>query len=138
MEEKTQKVAHPLFEGVDCVQMCVPSIEEGLAFYRDVLGMRLLWRTETSCGLEMADGAAELVLTTADNLMVDIKVGSVEAALPVFAAAGGKIEEGPFDIDIGKCAVLADPWGNRYCILDTTKGTYDTDDDGTVSGVSKK
>lgn len=32
------------------------------------------------------------------------------------------------DIDIGKCAVVSDRWGNRYYILDMTKGTYDTDE----------
>lgn len=70
--------------------------------------------------------------------MVDIKVENVEKALAVFVKAGGKVEDGPFDIDIGKCAVVADPWGNRYCLLDMTKGTYDTTSEGVVSGVSKK
>ena len=127
-----------MFEGVDCVSMTVPNLDEGLAFYRDALGLKLLWRTEQSCGLAMKDGSAELVLTTANNVMVDLKVENVEEALPTLAAAGAKIDDGPFDIDIGKCAVVTDPWGNQYCILDTTKGTYDTHADGTVSGVSKK
>lgn len=128
----------PLFENVDCVSMRVPSIEEGLAFYRDKLGLKLFWRTEKSCGLGMENGVVEFVLTTEDNLMVDLKVDDVEQALQVFVEAGGKVEVEPFDIDIGKCAVVADPWGNEYCILDMSKGAYDTNSDGTVSGVSKK
>jgi len=28
----------------------------------------------------------------------------------------------PFDITIGKCAVIEDPFGTRLCILDMTKG----------------
>jgi hypothetical protein len=28
----------------------------------------------------------------------------------------------PFDITIGKCAVIQDPFGTRLCILDLTKG----------------
>jgi len=28
----------------------------------------------------------------------------------------------PFDITIGKCAVIRDPFGTRLCILDMTKG----------------
>lgn len=70
--------------------------------------------------------------------MVDLKVEKVEKALKIFTQAGGKVEEGPFDIDIGKCAVVSDLWGNKYCLLDTMNGTYDTDDDGAVRGVSVK
>lgn len=28
----------------------------------------------------------------------------------------------PFDVTIGKCAVISDPFGTRLCILDLTKG----------------
>lgn len=136
--EKLREVDRPLIEGVDCIQVCVPSLEEGLKFYGEELGLKLLWRTEKACGLGMKKGATEFVLTTDDNLMVDLKVESVEKFLPEFTKAGGIIEEGPFDIEVGKCAVVADPWGNRYCVLDTTKGTYDTDRDGKVNGVSLK
>lgn len=138
MEKILRKSDEPFFEGVDCVSMCVSNLEEGLRFYRDILGMPLLWRTEKACGLGMKEVKTEFVLTTDDNLMVDMKVENVEEAVTEFVRAGGVVEDGPFDIDIGKCAVVADPWGNRYCILDTSKGTYDTDDEGVVSGVSKK
>lgn len=128
----------PLFENVDCVSMYVDDIDRGLAFYRDALGLSLLWRAENSCGLGMPNGVAEVVLVTAHNPMVDMKVNSVDEDLPRFLAAGGTLEYGPFDIDIGRCAVVRDPWGNVFCILDMTKGTYDTDASGAVSGVSKK
>lgn len=138
MEKLDQKSQEPLFEGVDCVSMTVSSLDAGLAFYRDKMGLKLLWRTDKACGLGMRDGQTEFVLTTKDNLMVDMKVADVEEAVKRFAEAGGAVKEAPFDIDIGKCAVVIDPWGNEYCILDTTKGTYDTAADGTVSGVSLK
>lgn len=125
-----------MFENVDCISMYVDDIEKGLAFYRDSLGLKLLWRTEGSCGLGMEKGIAEIVLVCQQNPMVDLKVADVEEALKTYTAAGGVVEYGPFDIDIGKCAVVCDPWGNRYCILDMTKGTYDTDADGNVTGVS--
>ena len=128
----------PMFENVDCIQMYVDDLDKGLAFYRDALGLKLLWRTDKSCGLGMEKGIAELVLTLERNDMIDLKVHDVESELPGFVGAGGKIICGPFDIAIGKCAVVADPWGNQYCILDTTKGTYDTDSNGAVNGVSKK
>lgn len=127
-----------MFENVDCISMYVDDIDEGLKFYRDSLGLRLLWRTDDSCGLGMRKGIAEIVLTTRHNDMVDLKVPDVEAFLPQFTKAGGCIVYGPFDLDIGKCAVVTDPWGNRYCVLDMTKGTYDTDDTGYVTGVTAK
>ena len=132
------KINQALFENVDCVHLRVTDLEEGLKFYRDKLGMKMLWRTGASCGLGMESGPTEIVLSTEELVMVDIKVGEVEKALKVFVEAGGKIEEGPFAIDIGQCAVVVDPWDNKYCLLDTTKGTYDTASDGSVSGVSKK
>lgn len=127
-----------IFEGIDCIHICVTDLDSGLDFYRDALGLKLLWRTKNACGLGMKTGATELVISQEDYLMVDVKVENVEKALAVFTAAGGEVKDGPFSIDIGKCAVVSDPWGNEYCILDTTNGTYDTNDDGTVSGVSKK
>lgn len=127
----------PLFEGVDCVHLRVPDLENGLAFYHDALGLKLLWRTATACGLGFKTGVTELVLSAEDLLMVDLKVEDIKTASATFVQAGSKIEESPFDIDIGQCVVVADPWGNRYYLLDTSKGAYNTTADGTVSGVSK-
>lgn len=127
-----------LFENVDCISMYVDDLNAGLRFYRDTLGLKLLWQTEDACGLGMQKGIAEIVLVTKHNDMVDLKVADVMAFLPVFEAAGGTVVYGPFEIAIGKCAVVRDPWGNQYCVLDMTKGTYDTDADGNVTGVSHK
>ena len=123
---------------VDCVSMYVDDLDRGIDFYVKKLGLRLLWRAEGSCGLGLPDDITEIVLCTSKNPMVDLKVDSVEEALEEFAAAGGKVVYGPFDIDIGKCAVVSDPWDNEYCLLDMSKGTYDTDGNGNVTGVTKK
>lgn len=40
----------------------------------------------------------------------------------------------PFEIQIGRAAVVADPWGNTYVLLDTTKGLLETDNQGRVTG----
>jgi hypothetical protein len=40
----------------------------------------------------------------------------------------------PFDIQIGRAVVIQDPWGNRFVLLDTSKGLLVTDDDGYVVG----
>ena len=134
--ENNRKLSQPLFEDVDCIHLQVSNLADGIKFYCDHLGLKLLWRTNTSCGLGTKNGSTEIVLSTEDLLTIDLKVTKVEEALELFLESGGKVEEGPFDLDIGKCAVVIDPWGNRYCLLDTTKGTYDTDANGQVTGVS--
>lgn len=138
MQNKNKTTSQPLFEKVDCIHIQVTDLDSGLEFYQKTLGLKLLWRTKDACGLGMKTGESEIVLSTQDYLMVDLKVEDVKAALEIFVQAGGKVEDGPFEIDIGKCAVVSDLWGNKYCLLDTTNGTYDTNDDGTVSGVSIK
>lgn len=138
MRDKNKTPKQPLFEKVDCIHIQVTDLDSGLEFYQNALGLKLLWRTKGACGLGMKTGESEIVISTEDYLMVDLKVENVENALEIFVQAGGKVEDGPFDIDIGKCAVVSDLWGNKYCLLDTTNGTYDTDSEGMVEGVSKK
>lgn len=126
-----------LFQNVDCVSFFADDLDEGIAFYSGALGLRLLWRAGNSCGLGMDEGITELVLVDKHNPMVDFKVESVESALKTFTEAGGALEIGPFEIDIGKCAVVSDKWGNRYCLLDMTKGMYTVDGDANVTGVAR-
>ena len=139
MEEiEMQEDKKTLLQNVDCISMYVDDLDKGIEFYSDKLGLKLLWRVDGSCGLSMSDDITEVVLCNERNPIVDFKVDSVEQAIKEFENAGGKIEYGPFDINIGKCAVVSDPWGNEFCILDMSKGTYDTDENGNVTGVSKK
>lgn len=128
----------PLFENVDCVSFYVDDLDKGIDFYQNSLGLKLLWRAEKSCGLGMQNDITEVVLVTEHNPTVNFKVCSVKDALKTFVETGGKCIYGPFDIDIGKCAVVEDKWQNRYCILDMSKGTYDVDANGNAIGVSKK
>ena len=128
-----------LFQNVDCVELYVSDVEEGLRYYRDGLGLKLLWRTQTSAGLGMENDIAEIVIQTERRHMsVDIKVESVADAVAAIALAGGRVVVEPFDIPIGKCAVIGDAWGNQHVILDMTKGKYTTDENGYVTGVSKR
>jgi hypothetical protein len=49
-------------------------------------------------------------------------------------AAGGTLVAGPFEIRIGQCAVLRDPWNNPLVVLDASKGLLETDAAGRVVG----
>ena len=127
-----------LFKNVDCIELYVSDLDEGIKYYCDGMGLKLLWRAETSAGLGMEDDVAEIVIQTDRKRMnVDFKVESVADSIEMITNAGGKIVYGPFDIPIGKCAVIQDKWENEYVILDMTKGKYVTDKSGNVVGVSK-
>ncbi len=123
----------PLFKNVDCISLPVQDVEAALRFYRDLLGHKLVWRTDKAAGLSFGDGGAEIVLReNPEPPETDIKVESAIKAAERFSAAGGSIVAGPFDIKIGKCVVVKDPWGNQLVLLDCSKGLLRTDQDGYV------
>jgi adenosylhomocysteine nucleosidase len=122
-----------LFDKVDCIRLHVPDLESGLAFYRDRLGHALIWRTAVAAGLCMPGSQAELVLQTEQQGQeIDLTVESADEAARSFVEAGGMVVEPPFDIQIGRCCVVRDPWGNQLVLLDTSKGLLKTDKEGNV------
>ncbi len=123
-----------MFKSVDCLLLHVPELDTALEFYRDKLGHKLIWRRgNDSAGLAMDESATELVLVTgAEGQETDVVVRSVKDAVGDFKKAGGKVTVEPFEIKIGWCAVIQDPWGNDLVILDTSKGLLKTDSEGNV------
>jgi predicted enzyme related to lactoylglutathione lyase len=124
-----------LIRKVDCVRLYVLDLEAGLSFYRDRLGHELIWRNETAAGLRLPESEAELVLQTEEQRQeVDLLVNSADESAKWIEQAGGKVIVPPFDIQIGRCVVVEDPWGNPLVLLDTSKGLLKTDADGNVIG----
>lgn len=125
----------PLFKNIDCIQLYVPNIQQGIEYYCNNLGLIVIWKTDSAVGLGMSEGVTEIVIQNERNTKeIDIKVDSVADAIIEIKRAGGQIVCGPFDIKIGKCAVVKDPWNNQYVILDSTKGTFITDNEGNIIG----
>lgn len=125
----------PLIRKVDCLRLYVPDLEAGLAFYHDRLGHELIWRSPTAAGLRMPDTDAELVIQTEEQRQeIDLLVDSADEAATFIEGAGGKVIVPPFDIQIGRCAVVEDPWGNPLVLLDICKGLFETDADGNIIG----
>ncbi|HUG13636.1 MAG TPA: VOC family protein [Thermomicrobiales bacterium] len=123
----------PLFRKIDCLRLPVPDLDAGLAFYRDKLGHKLSWRTETAAGLRMPETDAELVIHTEyDGMETDLLVASAGDASAAIVAAGGRVLKRPFDIPIGRCVVVEDPWGNCLVLLDMSKGALIADSNGHV------
>ena len=129
------RLPEPLIRKVDCVQIQVPNLDSGLAFYRDQLGHQLVWRTERAVGLRLPDTDAEIVLQIErPGMEINLLVDSVDAAVARIVAAGGTVVVPPFEIQIGRCVVVCDPWGMQLIMLDTSKGLLATDADGNVIG----
>jgi lactoylglutathione lyase len=124
----------PMFRKVDCLLLRVPDVAAALSFYRDRLGMKLAWmRVGEAAGLAMRDSDSELVLLQEPGLPeTDLLVDSADEACRQFITAGGELIRPPFDIPIGRCAVVRDPWGNDLVLLDMTKGPLKVDSDGHV------
>jgi predicted enzyme related to lactoylglutathione lyase len=128
----------PLLQKVDCVGFPVPDLDAALDFYRGRLGHELIWRSATQAGLRLPQSDSEIVLQTErPETEVDWLVDSADRAAEEFVRAGGTVAEPPFDIPVGRCAVVCDPWGNRLVLLDLTKGTYRTDSEGHIMGLNK-
>lgn len=127
-----------LFKKIDAIQLYVPDLDKGIDYYCNHLGLKIIWKTENAIGLGLAEDVTELVIQNQrKHQEIDIKVENVLDAIDKIQNSGGKILYGPFDIKIGKCAVIKDPWNNEYVILDSTKGTFITDEDGQIIGQTK-
>ena len=127
-----------LFDKIDCVRIPVTDIEEGINFYSKKLRHELIWRTETAAGLRLSEDKSEIVLySEPEGLEIDFQVKDVEEAVKEFVNAGGQLVTGPFDIPIGKCVVVKDPWENQYVILDASKGTFETNEEKQVIGLKQ-
>ena len=123
-----------MFKRIDCLRLAVGDLDEALAFYRDALGHDLVWRTATAAGMRICEGSELVVHTESDRSETDLLVDDVPSSVESIVAAGGSVVHGPFDIQIGRCAVMRDPWGNDLVILDMSKGALKTDADGNVVG----
>jgi lactoylglutathione lyase len=111
---------------IDCVMIRVEDVKISAAYYAKVFGLRPKWSGEGAVGLVFPATDAEIVLhretTIPSSVEVHYLVDDVVVAVAHYAAEGCQILVVPFEITIGKCAVIKDPFGTRLCILDTTKG----------------
>lgn len=126
-------MSEALIRKVDCLSLPVADLEKALSFYQDKLGHDLIWRSETAAGLRLPDTDAELVIHTESRPQAaELFVASVSDAVERFVNAGGSLFSGPFEVPIGQCAVVGDPWGNALVLLDMSKGPLRTDEAGNV------
>ena len=115
-----------MLKKIDCILLKVPDLKKASKFYCETLGLLELWQDERQIGLGMPGTDAEIVLHTDERIptQVDVNylVDDVVIAVQKLIESGFEILVLPFDIVIGKCAVVKDPIGNTWSILDMTKG----------------
>jgi predicted enzyme related to lactoylglutathione lyase len=126
-----------LFRKLDNHLLRVSDLDAAIAFYHDRLGHPLLWRDKDAAGFALPDTDAELVVHLQIGPETDILVEDVRSAVAAFMRAGGDVLQPPFEIAIGLCARLRDPFGNVIVILDQSKGRLKTAADGQVIGVDR-
>jgi predicted enzyme related to lactoylglutathione lyase len=123
---------------VDAVTVHVPDLDAGLRFYAGRLGHRLRWRNDEigAAAVAVPDSDTEIVLTTVLGYEPNWLVHSADEASARIEREGGRIVVAPFDIPVGRVAVVEDPFGNPLVLVDLTKGRYTVDDEGRTTGVS--
>jgi len=128
----------PLFRKLDNLLLRVADLDAAIAFYRDRLGHRVLWRSDEAVGFALPDTDTELVVHLNIGPEADVLVQDVDQAFALFLGAGGESVQPPFDIAIGRCARVRDPFGNELTLLDQSKGRLATDREGRVIGVEPR
>lgn len=126
----------PVLKKINAVLVKVPSIQEGLDFYREQLGLQVFWKKKDIASVHLGD--SQLVMSTTLDPETNILVESVEHVVRVFEGAGGKVVSPPEDIDVGKVAVVEDAFGNQLTLVDFSKGFYTMDETGNVIEVSSR
>jgi len=111
---------------MDFIMIRVDNVEAAASYYVDVFGLRPRWSGDGSIGLGFPETDAEIVFHCDPKIPSSVEVyylvDDVVAVVANYAVQGCQVLVSPFDITIGKCAVLQDPFGTRLCILDMTNG----------------
>ena len=129
--------AAPLLQKIEAFPVPVSDLDAGLRFYRDTLGHELRWRNDQvgQAGLALPGSDTEIVPTTRQAYEPNWLVTSADRAAAAIEAAGSRAVTEPFDIPIGRGAVVADPFGNTLVLVDLSKVHYVTDGMRNVTGV---
>lgn len=122
----------------------VPDLEAGIAFYRDGLGLapgrrlgaKWVEMLGAACAIDLlAEGAgtspsprSAAVRDYARHwtpVHLDVEVAELERAVEQAIAAGATVDQQIAARKWGRIAVLADPFGNGFCLLEFRGRGYD-------------
>jgi lactoylglutathione lyase len=125
-QSRTMATSRTTLRKIDCIMVKVDDLDRARNFYVRVFGMLPTWRDATSAGLKFPESDAEIVLHCIKEIptRVDVTylVDNVDAAVEALKTDGCAVAAPPFEVAIGKCAVIIDPFGTPLTIIDMTKG----------------
>ena len=132
-----KRTVSKMLRKIDCVMIRVDDLEVATQYYADVFGLQPIWKDATAVGLRFPETDAEIVLHCEPDIPSGVEVhylvDDVVTAVQILAGKGCSVLVEPFDIVIGKCAAIRDPFGTRLCILDMSKGPREiSTGDGTI------
>lgn len=129
------------------VNVDVPDLERGVAFYREAFGLTLARRLFAGTVAEMAGAPCRFFLLEKEDgsapapasgpaarrdyrrhwtpVHLELAVPDVEAAVARALAAGARLEGEIATLVWGRLAVLADPFGNGFCLIEWQSRGYD-------------
>lgn len=116
-----------MLKKIDCVMIHVTDLTEALNFYSDVFGLKPIWQDQDQgqAGLLFPAGDSEIILYTDPDRpgLVEIyyQVEDVDEAIQRYVDQGCTVLTEPFDLRMGRCAVIQDPFGTRLRLLDMSK-----------------
>ena len=114
---------------IDCVMVKVQNLDAARRFYERVLGLTHLWSNTHSIALGMRDCDTEIVLHDDPQIPrecnVHYLVGDVREAAARLSSAGCSVMVAPFEVRMGMCAVLRDPFENLLNLIDMSKGAVE-------------
>jgi predicted enzyme related to lactoylglutathione lyase len=126
------------------VNIDVPDLERAIRFYSDALGLTLARRLGAT-GAELVGASSNIYLLEKPlgslpfpgapsprsylrhwtPVHVDFVCGDIQAAVARAQAAGASLENPIAAYAWGSIAVLADPFGNGFCLVEFTAPGYD-------------
>jgi len=127
------------------VNVDVDDIERAIEFYRAAFALRLGRRLFDGSVAELIGASSKIYLlakpagslpwrqaTSARDyrrhwtpVHLDFEVADLEAAVERAVAAGARLENEPRSFDWGRLAMLSDPFGHGFCLLQFTGRGYD-------------
>jgi predicted enzyme related to lactoylglutathione lyase len=128
------------------VNVDVDDIERAIEFYRLAFGLHLGRRLFGGSVAEML-GASSMIYLLAKPagtlpwrqassardyhrhwtpVHLDFEVVDIDAAVERAVAAGARLENEPRSFNWGRLAMLSDPFGHGFCLLQFTERGYDT------------
>jgi predicted enzyme related to lactoylglutathione lyase len=128
------------------VNVDVDDIERAIEFYRLAFGLHLGRRLFGGSVAEMLGASSRIYLLAKPAgtlpwrqassardyhrhwtpVHFDFEVVDIDAAVERAVAAGARLENEPRSFDWGRLAMLSDPFGHGFCLLQFTERGYDT------------